>query len=99
MFTHGDPERWEAEPEVVVLLASIVKSIQPNYVVETGCYHGTTTKALAEALDFGHLDTMDTDISSVTAATGLCCDLPVRVHHCSSLEFVPEQPIGFAFLD
>ena len=101
MFGHAisDQIRVEAEPGVVYFLAALVKALCPRYVIETGCYHGTTSAAIGEALDVGTLDTMDIDFHSVELASAYTQSLPVTVHHCSSLDFAPTQPIDLAFLD
>jgi predicted O-methyltransferase YrrM len=101
MFGHS-PENAavaEAEPEVVGLLRTMIRAIQPRYVIETGCYHGTTSRAIGEALTIGHLDTMDIDSYSVDIAHRATMGLPVTVHHSSSLDFIPDRPIDFMFLD
>lgn len=89
----------QAEPATVGLLSWLVSSLSPRYVIETGCYEGRTSKAIGAALDIGFLDTMDIDEYSVEVARLECLGLPVTVHECSSLEFIPRAPIEFAFLD
>lgn len=100
-FGHGDTDiaLIEAHPAERVLLTALVRALCPRYAIETGCYHGTTSAAIGASLDIGHLDTMDTDEYSVGLARQACVGLPVTVHHCDSLDFIPAAPIEFAFLD
>ena len=101
MFGHSisDAAGIEVEPQVVGFLVALVEALRPRYVIETGCYHGTTSAAIGEALIVGSLDTMDIDSYSVELATAFTQGLPVTVHHCASLDFTPSQPIDLAFLD
>ena len=97
--TYFDTLRIEVEPETVRLLVCLVDALDPLYVVETGCYHGTTSVAIGHALRRGHLDTMDIDEVSMATAGELCKGLPVTVHHCSSFDFIPIMAVDLAFLD
>lgn len=101
MFGHGqtDIALIEAHPAERVLLTALVRALCPRYVIETGCYHGATAWSIGSALDIGHLDTMDIDDYSVGLARQACVGLPVTVHHCDSLDFMPDRPIDFLFLD
>ncbi len=87
------------EAEVLTLLHVIVKALRPRYVVETGTYHGASAAAIGSALDIGLMDTLEIDQYSVDVATRVLVDLPVTVHHCRSLDFIPRAPVEFAFLD
>jgi predicted O-methyltransferase YrrM len=101
MFGHApvDAQRIEVEQPVVDLLVSLVRSIQPRYVIETGTYHGTTAKAIGEALEVGHLVTVEIDAVGVELSREATIGLPVTVIHGSSLDFIPDRPVDFAFLD
>lgn len=101
MFGHSisDAAGIEVEPQVIGFLVALVEALRPRYVIETGCYHGTTSAAIGQALLVGSLDTMDIDERSVGLAREACAGLPVTVHWGDSLTFVPTQPIDFAFLD
>jgi predicted O-methyltransferase YrrM len=88
----------EAEPQVVEFLVALVKALNRRYVIETGTYHGTTAKAIGRAIG-GHLDTIEIDEYSANLARQEVLFLPVTVHHMSSLDFKPDRPVDFAFLD
>ena len=102
------PERWQAEDdqsaevEVSELVAAFVRALQPDYVVETGTAHGYTARAVGEALrknGHGRLVTLEIDPLLVAEARERCAGLPVTVLEQSSMEFVPEEPVGFAWFD
>lgn len=102
------PERWHAvdaystELEVSALVAAFVRALQPDYVVETGTCVGVTARMIGLALQangHGRLVTLETNPDLVAIARQMCAGLPVEVHHESSLDFEPEAPIGFAWLD
>jgi predicted O-methyltransferase YrrM len=101
MFGHGPGISAVVEPkaEEVRVIASLVSALCPRYVIETGTYEGRTARAIGECLEIGHLDTMDTDQESVRLSRKEVEGLPVTVHHCSSLDFIPDRPIDLAFLD
>lgn len=91
-----------AECEVSELVGAFVRALQPDYVIETGTAHGFTAKSIGEALKrngHGHLDTLEIDPRLVDEAAARCAGLPVTVHLCSSLEFVPRAEVGFAWFD
>jgi len=65
-----EPARWLApdgdatEADVSALIGAFVTALKPDYVVETGTYHGDTTVVIGEALrDLrrGHLLSIDID--------------------------------------
>jgi hypothetical protein len=102
------PERWHStdsdstEAEVTALVAAFVTALQPDYVVETGTNIGHTAYAIGRALQEsgrGRLVTCETDPNFVEVARRRCEGLPVEVHHGSSLDWIPDQPIDFAFFD
>ncbi|MDA8343872.1 MAG: class I SAM-dependent methyltransferase [Thermaerobacter sp.] len=102
------PERWTAidgestEREVTELVGSLVRAVQPDYVVETGTAFGYTAQAIGEALrrnGHGRLVTIELNEARVMEAEERCAQLPVKVIRLHSLEFVPEEPIQFAWLD
>jgi predicted O-methyltransferase YrrM len=102
------PERWtaidgqSAEREVTELVATLVRALQPDYVVETGTAYGHTAQAIGEALrrnGHGRLVTLEIDEARAVEAEERCAGLPVKVVQQHSLLFVPEEPIGFAWLD
>jgi predicted O-methyltransferase YrrM len=102
------PERWHApdahstEVEVSILIAAFVRALQPDYVVETGTCWGQTAYAVGGALKAngqGRLVSLEIDPAKVDFAAARCEGLPVEVRLQPSLEFEPEEQIGFAFFD
>ena len=102
------PEYWTAEDmestenEVVDLVAAFVRALQPEYVVETGTAFAQSSMAIGAALKrngHGRLVTLEISEDRVLAARRACEGLPVEVVHRSSLEWLPEEPIGFLWLD
>lgn len=102
------PERWHApdahstEVEVSELVAAFARALQPDYVVETGTCWGQTSEAVGRALQAngrGRLVTLEVDTQKVLRSQARCEGLPVEVRQQSSLDFTPEEPIGFAFFD
>jgi len=95
-------DAYSAELEITELVAAFVRALQPEYVVETGTCFGQTAEAIGKALQangHGRLDTLEIDPAKVEQSAARCEGLPVRVLACSSLDFTPEEPIGFAFFD
>ena len=101
MFAHSAAEVhvYETEYESEALLVGFCKALRPPYVLETGSFHGKTSAAIGRALTVGRLDTIEIDSYSVERAREATVGLPVTVHHCSSLDFIPPMEINLAFLD
>ena len=102
------PGRWtaidveSAEREVTELVAALVRALQPDYAVETGTAFGHTAEAIGVALrrnGHGRLVTLEMDETRAAEAEERCAQLPVKVLRRRSLDFVPEAPIQFAWLD
>lgn len=102
------PEYWTStdahstELEVSELVGAFVRALQPEYVVETGTCWGQTTEAIGHALKVnghGQLVSLEVDAEKVEYSTLRCVGLPVLVTLCSSLEFLPSEPVGFAWFD
>ena len=102
------PEWWHAhdsdstEIEVTELVAAFVRATQPEFVVETGTAYGQTAHAIGQALarnGHGELLTLEPDPDRAAAATTRCAGLPVTVMQKTSMEWEPDRPIGFAWLD
>lgn len=102
------PERWTApdahstECEVTELVAAFVRALQPDYVVETGTCWGQTAEAIGRALQSngqGQLITLEVEPAKVEASARRCAGLPVTVVEESSMNWLPEQPVDFAFFD
>lgn len=102
------PELWtsvdaqSAELEVAGLAAAFVRALQPEYVIETGTCVGATARVLGEALvanGHGRMVSLEIDEAAAAVARQLCEGLPVDIRVQSSMEFLPDRPVGFAWLD
>jgi predicted O-methyltransferase YrrM len=71
------PERWKmldtmtAEDEVLVFLRTLITTVKPNLVLETGTFRGISTLAIAEGLKqngFGRIITVEYDSKVFAAA-------------------------------
>lgn len=102
------PEHWHSddadstEHEVTELVATFVRALQPELVLETGTAWGQTAHAVGRALQangHGRLITLEVDAQRVQHARQRCAGLPVEVRLQPSLEFVPPAPVGFAWFD
>jgi len=102
------PQRWSAtdadstETEVTALVAALVVALQPDYVVETGTCVGNTAEAIGRALlrnGQGQLVTLEVDPVRAEQSRRRCDGLPVTVLGRSSLDWMPELPVDFAFFD
>lgn len=102
------PERWHSpdedatETEVTMLVAAMVRAVRPDFVLETGTYKGHTTDAIADVLidTDATIATIELDYSRWFAAHDLFSGDPnVTVIEGSSLDYIPSQPIDFAWFD
>ena len=102
------PEMWSAEDaqsaevEVSALVGAFVRALKPALVIETGTAHGFTAHAIGLALrDNGHgrLVTLEVDATLVDESRHRCEGLPVEVIHRPSLNYEPDEPVGFAWFD
>lgn len=102
------PERWTAadahstEIEVTELVAAFVRALQPDYVVETGTCWGQTAEAIGKALQangHGKLVSLEVDPEKLAQSAIRCAGLPVQLLLQSSLDFTPQQTLGFAWFD
>lgn len=102
------PERYTSsdvhatEDQVTNLVAAFVTALQPDYVVETGTYHGHTAEAIGKALQangHGHLDTIEVDPANAEIARARVDGLPVTVHTMKSRDFTPRAAIELAWID
>lgn len=96
------PDSEATEIEVTRFLGSVVRLIQPEYVVETGTYHGHTAFEIGWALHENHhgwLDTIESDRGCWEIAADRVKGLPVGVIFGNTMEFTPRHIIDFLFLD
>jgi len=102
------PEYWHTadcettEVEVVELVGALIRALQPELVVETGTYKGLMARAIGESLKkngHGRLITFEVDPALCEVSRRLCRRLPVEVRHQSSLEWTPNGPVDFCWLD
>lgn len=102
------PEYWystdgdSAEIEVSELVASFVRALQPEIVVETGTAWGQTAECIGEALainEHGTLYTLEPDAERASFAEYRVKEWPVIVVRQESLNWTPPHGVGFAWFD
>jgi predicted O-methyltransferase YrrM len=105
------PEQWHAiddmasELEVLDMLYALVVLLKPKVVVETGCYRGHATYALATGINhngFGVLSSCDVSHEQVAATRQRLEDanLGGRVSQESGVDLINSlESVDFAFLD
>lgn len=102
------PELWHAvdaystEVEVSELVATFVRALQPELVVETGTCVGLTALMIGQALaanGHGRLVSLEVNDELAAGARQTCAGLPVEILTMSSMDYVPGEPIGFAWFD
>ena len=106
------PEYWHSpdseatEREITLLVAELIGAIQPEFVVETGSYHGHTTLEMALALrgnQHGRLVSIEKDGNAFLEARrhvlGYYNNLPVELLSMNTMDYVPPEDIDFAFFD
>lgn len=103
-----NPKYWHStdgdstEIEVSELVGAFVRALQPELVVESGAAWGQTSAEIGIALranGHGRLVTTEIQPDRVAFTEYLCRELPVEVVEGSSLDYVPDGPVGFAWLD
>jgi Predicted O-methyltransferase len=111
------PERWScydsqsAELEILALLTALVTATKPHLVLETGCYLGHSTLALARGLQtngHGYLYTCDTVRAHAQATEGALrrdgLSAWAETQVCEGLQLIrrlakENYSVDFAFLD
>lgn len=107
-----DPSRWHAydnmatELEVIDFLRALVIMLKPRVAIETGCYHGHATRAIAEGLHEegrGHLYSCDLGNAEIEM-TRMRLDHLARyviLAQVSGIDLITflDDPVDFAFLD
>ena len=107
-----EPERWSmidsmtAEVEVLEFLATLVTTIKPRLVVETGSFLGVSTEWIARGLErngFGRVVSCEFDAVVFAKAKERMQSLPfaqrMELRNESSLEMHVEGPIDLLFSD
>jgi predicted O-methyltransferase YrrM len=107
------PEYWHSpdseatEVEVSEFIGSLVRMIQPDFVLETGTYMGHTTLEIARALYMnGHGRGISLEADGNLAAEAqrrlqnfMGSNNTVQVLNMNSMEYNPIENIDFAFFD
>lgn len=102
------PEHWHAydsmgaEVEVIEFISVLVRTLQPELVIETGTWKGFTAESIGKSLvhiGHGHLITLEIDEGLAQEATSRLSGLPVKVEVADSLTYVPPSPIDLLWLD
>jgi hypothetical protein len=90
------------ELEVTELVAAFVRALQPELAVETGTAFGQTAHAIGRALrrnGHGRLVTLEPKARRAAISRARVARLPVEVRVQTSLDYEPDQPVDFAWLD
>src|SRR5271169_5705555 len=91
-WTAADVDSTEAE--VSELVAAFVRAIQPELVLETGCWHGFTTAAIAQALarnGHGRLVSVELHEEVAAIARQRCAGFNnTSIVVCDSLTYTPD---------
>jgi predicted O-methyltransferase YrrM len=97
---------WTAELETIEFLFALVRLVKPNFVLETGTWHGIAALAMGSGLrdnGRGRLLSIELDAKSHAVAQQRIRDADlesrVRLVCGSSLDFVPDQPIDLVLFD
>jgi predicted O-methyltransferase YrrM len=96
------PDDWASEAEVSRFLGDLVELVKPDLVIETGSYHGDTSREIGGALaslQRGQLVCLELDPSRAAQTAARCLTLPVEVIEGPSLAYQPSAPIDLLFLD
>lgn len=105
------PEYWHAwnsvstEVEVSILVASFVRALQPENILEIGAHYGQTTERIAQVIrESGHgkFVSLEVDKDLLGSASHRCFDYigkEVDIVWANSLNYIPDQAIDFLFID
>lgn len=102
------PEWWHAadgdatEQETAELIFGLVRAIQPELVVEAGTYLGHTARIIAQALGrngHGWCDTVEPDPERARLAFRLTEGYRVTVIQSRACDYLPNMPVGLAYID
>jgi len=99
-----NPAYWHSrnstatEIEVIELLVSLTRALQPELVLETGGYRGFTSYCIGRALQrngHGRLISIENHVHLHRYARARCRDLPVDCIRASSLDYIPASGASF----
>jgi predicted O-methyltransferase YrrM len=105
------PEYWHSpdseatEAEVSEFIGALVRIIQPEFVLETGTYHGHTALEIGISLyanSHGQLVSIEKDKLAYIEATNKLLEvsyLPVTLLNMNTMDYTPDRDIDFAFFD
>lgn len=100
---YTSPDGMATETVVSQFMGWLVRMMKPERVLETGCYIGSTTVEIGQALKengSGTLFTCDTKFEYCDAVYEMTKDLPVVVESISGVEQAKKwDKIDLAFLD
>ncbi len=94
--------RVGSETEVSHFLEAIVYLLKPNFILETGTYHGNGTIAFIRGIlknQFGHITTLEKDPNMAKIAQNNLAGYPAEVICIDSLSYTPTEKIDLLFLD
>jgi len=102
------PQWWHSlnisstEIEVSEFIGGLVRLTQPEICVETGSYHGQTSKIIAEALQkngHGKLYSLEVNEGYLNEARFQCSQLPAEFVLRNAEHWTPPGDIDFLYLD
>jgi len=88
-----------------MLVAALVKAIQPEFVLEVGSHYGQTTERISQVIrenGHGEFISLEIDPEMVGSASHRCQEYigkEVTIINIDSLTYVPPKPIDFLFVD
>jgi len=102
------PEYWHSpdaegtEREVSYFIAALVTMLQPEFVLETGTWHGHTTALISEAIyknGHGKFVSIEKDRGTYEEAQRYFYWPGTELLNMNTMDYTPEQNIDFAFFD
>lgn len=95
-------DRISAESEILVLLKALVISLKPQFILETGTYHGSTASAMLQGIEYnqyGELITLEADRQLAEKVQSEIDNPHLKIINTNSLEYIPKKPIDLLYLD
>jgi len=105
------PEWWSAwnpvstEVEVSILVAALVRAMQPEFILEIGSHYGQTTERISQVIrENGHGEFISLEINPemVGSASSRCAPWigkELTIILTDSLAYIPPRSIDFLFVD